>query len=194
MSTLTSREVLNPENKTDICPVFTIDNKQRAFGFTNITVAGNEYTLSFWAKSDTTGGISINGSSITITDVWTRHIITYTAERADLILNFETAGTYYIYHPQLENGNKATDWRPALEDTDDKISGIQIGGRNLIRQSANLSLDNYYFSGAFVTVYNGAGDLAVICGASASDDGAGNVTMRTSATVSYDGNGNVTIV
>ena len=76
----------------------------------------------------------------------------------------------------------------------DELHKIRIGARNLIRKSSNLIFDNYYFSGTFVAVYDGVGDIAVICGASASDDGVGNVTMRTSATASDDGNGNVTIV
>lgn len=76
----------------------------------------------------------------------------------------------------------------------EELNNLRVGARNLIRNSSNLIFDNYYFSGTFVAVYDGAGDIAVICGASAIEDGAGNVTLLGSAKASHDGNGNVTIV
>ena len=42
-------------------------------------------------------------------------------------------------HIKLERGVKATDWSPAPEDTNAAIADISIGGRNLIRNSKNLS-------------------------------------------------------
>ena len=79
----------------------------------------------------------------------------------------------------------------AVEDIEG--ANIRVGGRNLIRQSAKLTFENYYFSGDFITSYDGSGNLTVTCGASASHDDTGNVTIRTSATITDDGNGNVTV-
>lgn len=38
---------------------------------------------------------------------------------------------------KLEKGNKATDWSPAPEDVNEKIDDIQIGGRNILKNSKN---------------------------------------------------------
>lgn len=193
MSMIASRELVNPVNKTDSCPVFVIDRKQTVFAFNNVTVVGNEYTVSFWAKTDVDRVISVNGKAVTIGTNWVRHDFTYTATSTDLFFDFKTEGNYYIYQLQLELGNRATDWTPAPEDAEERIDNIKVGGRNLVRNSANLIFDKYYFSGVFHTSYDGVGNLTVTSGASASHDNDGNVTLRTSATAAHDGNGNVTI-
>lgn len=48
-------------------------------------------------------------------------------------------GETTIHWVKVEKGNKATDYTPAPEDTDQKIDGIQIGGRNLVK-----TRDPYY--------------------------------------------------
>lgn len=194
MSTITSMDVMSPLNKLDSCPAFVIEDRQKDFAFRNVTVIGNEYTLSFWVKTDTDNSIAVNNSRIETNSVWTHHVMTYVADSPNLMFIFNSAGVYYIYHLQLELGNRATDWRPAPEDADDRITNLRAGGRNLIRRSTDLSFNNYYFSGTFVAAYDGAGDIAVISGGSATADSDGNVTLRGSAKASHDGNGNVTIV
>lgn len=51
-------------------------------------------------------------------------------------------GDVFFYNLKLEKGNKATDWSPAPEDTDNAINNIQIGGRNLMRYSSPELLNN----------------------------------------------------
>ena len=41
---------------------------------------------------------------------------------------------------KLEYGNKATDWTPALEDTENAIDAITVGGRNLLRHTAKMPI------------------------------------------------------
>lgn len=125
MSTLSSQEVISPANKSEECPVFVIEDAREAFTFADVTAANGEYTVSFWIKSDAVGSISIHGSTINTGTNWLYKAVTYTATDVDLIFDFETAGTYYIYHLQLESGNKATDWAPAPEDTDDRFSDTE---------------------------------------------------------------------
>jgi glycerate kinase len=79
------------------------------------------------------------------------------------------------------------------ETVDDAVSGIGVGARNLIRNSANLIFDNYYFSGTLIATDNGAGKVIISCGASATHDGNSGVIIRTSAAVNNGDDGNVTI-
>lgn len=125
MSVLSSQEIISPANKSEECPVFVIEDAREAFTFANVTSVGEEYTISFWVKSDAAGSIIIHDSTVDTDDAWLRQVITYTANSSDLIFDFEAAGTYYIYHLQLELGNTATDWTPAPEDTDDKIADTE---------------------------------------------------------------------
>lgn len=51
---------------------------------------------------------------------------------------------------KLEFGNVATDWTPAIEDLNQQIEDIQIGGRNLSKNSANfktISPDIKFYTG-----------------------------------------------
>lgn len=51
--------------------------------------------------------------------------------------NNEVGKKWRIRKIKLEKGNKATDWSPAPEDVDEKIDDIQIGGRNILKNSKN---------------------------------------------------------
>ena len=58
--------------------------------------------------------------------------------RIDFTLsNAEVGKKWRIRNIKLEKGNKATDWSPAPEDVDEKIDDIQIGGRNILKNSKN---------------------------------------------------------
>lgn len=58
--------------------------------------------------------------------------------RIDFTLsNAEVGKKWRIRNIKLEKGNKATDWSPAPEDVDKKIDDIQIGGRNILKNSKN---------------------------------------------------------
>lgn len=74
---------------------------------------------------------------------------------------------------------------------EESMKDVEIGGRNLIRNSTNLIFDNYYFSGTLIATHDGAGNVTITCGASADHDGAGNVIMRTAATVTDNGAGGI---
>ena len=52
--------------------------------------------------------------------------------------NDAISGTAFIKKLKLEVGNKATDWSPAPEDVNNKIDGIQVGGRNILSNTENL--------------------------------------------------------
>jgi hypothetical protein len=83
--------------------------------------------------------------------------------------------------------------KPIEDAIADEVSKIEIGARNLIRNSKTLMFTDYYFSGPIIITYDGVGTVEVICGGSATILSDGNVNFRTSAIVSDDGSGNVVI-
>jgi hypothetical protein len=105
--------------------MFTIADAREMFTLTNVAIVGEEYTLSFWVKSAASGSIIIDGSTVTTSTTWERYVNTYTATNTDIVFDFDVAGTYYIYHLQLEVGNMATDWDVASEDIDDAIETVE---------------------------------------------------------------------
>lgn len=125
MSRVYSQSMTSPVNKTEECAVFEISDAKEAFTLANVSTSGEEYTLSFWVKSSASGNIVIAGTTVTTTTSWEEFVLTYTASGSNLILDFGTAGTYYIYHLQLEVGNMATDWTVAPEDIDMNIDSVR---------------------------------------------------------------------
>lgn len=83
---------------------------------------------------------------------WTKISITFTTNNLSgssfgvyPIYNTGTDTILYIYNCKLEKGNKPTDWSPAPEDIDadiqqvqDNLDNLEVGGRNLIPYSKNL--------------------------------------------------------
>ena len=59
-----------------------------------------------------------------------KYVFIYLSNESDIINNGNI---------KAEKGNKATDWTPAPEDVDETINNIEIGGRNLIHNSANFN-------------------------------------------------------
>lgn len=122
MNTLEAYSIESPSGKTEECAKFVIDDIENQFILSNIASVGQEYTFSFWIKSDTEGSVTVCDTTFPVTNEWSKHILTFVASEKDVSIWFDTTVTYFIYHPQLEIGNKATDWTPAPEDVDQSIS------------------------------------------------------------------------
>ena len=125
MNTVNSYFTTNPYDKTDECAQFIIDDLTKTFVFNDVMAIGQEYTFSFWVKADAEGTIIVKGETIAVSTGWKQHTVTFVAAAADLYLVFRTVGTYYLYHPQLEKGNKATDWVQAPEDDASVIDSLR---------------------------------------------------------------------
>lgn len=122
MNILESYDITSPAGKTEVCAKFVIDDVTTPFKLASITKADQQYTFSFWIKSDAAGSIYAGGKGFASTSTWTRYIHTFSATAVDFFMSFLTTGTYYIYHPQLEIGNMSTDYTQAPEDTEDSIN------------------------------------------------------------------------
>ena len=121
MNTLESYTTLSPSGKEDECAKFTITDTTSPFVLSEIMTVDQQYALSFWVKSETPGQLTVEDIAFNTTAEWKQHSAVFFANKKNLKLYFTTASTYYIYHPQLEIGNKVTDWAPAPEDTSDEI-------------------------------------------------------------------------
>ena len=131
MNILASAQIINPYNKTDECSQFTIDDISSPFALNGLTTIGQEYTFSLWIKADTDSSITLLGTTFKASETWQKHFITFTATSEDLSIFFDSVGAYYVYQPQLEMGNKVTDWTPAPEDTNESITSIDGEVKNI---------------------------------------------------------------
>lgn len=130
-NTVEACTALSPRNKNEECAKFAIKNIDQSYNLSGVTTVGEQYTFSFWVKSDAVGSLDIHENIIESTENWSRHAVTFTATETDLLLRFKVAGTYYIYHPMLEIGNKAGDWSPAPEDVDETVQKMSSDVRDI---------------------------------------------------------------
>ena len=121
MNSLVTTSMTCPDGGLSECLQFTIDDPSDPFVLAEIMAIGRQYTFSFWIMSVENSSFSAAGDTLATNNAWNKYAVTFTASGTDLLLNFDEAGTYYIYHPQLEIGNKVTDWAPAPEDQPEEM-------------------------------------------------------------------------
>jgi hypothetical protein len=113
-----------------------------------------------WLKSDADGSVSVGGDTFPATTEWKKHSVTFTATSEDVPIVFDIAGTYYIYHAQLEIGNKATDWTPAHEDVEADIAAGDNALRETIEErSTSILQDSENIIMSALETYTKTGDL-----------------------------------
>lgn len=151
MSKVESYSLVNPFGDNDECAKLTVDDLTYVFVFRGITNIGQQYTFSFWVKSDSDGILKIQGEEYTSSTEWVKHIITFDAETEDFTIEFGITGVYYMYHTQLEIGNKATDYNSSPDDVTAAIElnkeGIDLSvKKNEIISAINLSSEEIRIS------------------------------------------------
>lgn len=124
MNTLESALITSPTGTEEECALFKIDTVSNPFVFSNITTAGEQYTLTIWVKSTASKNLVAAGTTVAVTTEWKKHIVTFVADSANMLFQFQNTGNYYIYHAKLELGNISTDWTPAPEDSGDEFSSV----------------------------------------------------------------------
>jgi hypothetical protein len=122
MNTLATVSMTDPHGKVSECIQFTVDDVTDPFILRRIMTIGQPYTFSLWLMSDIDASMSVSGSTFNSNSAWSKHFVTFTPTSANLLLNFDVVGTYYLYHPQLEIGHKPTDWTPAPDDQAEEIN------------------------------------------------------------------------
>ena len=130
MNTLESYSTTSPYSKVEECAKFTIEDVGKLFTLTGVMMSGQKYTLSFWVKGDVESSMTVCGGVIPVTSEWVRYGVSFTAGGEDLVVAFDTVGTYYLFNTQLEIGNKATDWTPSPDDVDDAVNNAAQDASN----------------------------------------------------------------
>lgn len=98
----------------------TIDNLERG-----------DYVLTMYVQCDSIGNISIGEQSQDITTSWNK--VSYILSNVENVINIKfKKGVYYIYEAKLEKGNKATDWTPAPEDTEESVNNVRTKAQGII--------------------------------------------------------------
>ena len=141
MNALESALTTSPTGTEEECALFKIDTVSNPFVFSNITTVGEQYTLTIWVKSTASKNLVAAGTTVAVTTEWKKHIVTFVADSANMLFQFQNTGNYYIYHAKLELGNISTDWTPAPEDSGDEFSSVnqelQIIRESVSQQSIN---------------------------------------------------------
>lgn len=134
MNTLEQISIRSPADKNETCAKFIIDDVSFPFVFHDVTKAGQKYTLGFYVKSEAAGSLTIFDKVYNTTSEWQKIAITFDSTETNISIFFSTLGTYYLYHTQLEIGNKDTDFERAPEDIEEDIQSI-------LKKTAELIVD-----------------------------------------------------
>lgn len=127
-----------PTGKADVCTIFTIDTPDEPFVLQGVAEPDTQYTLSFYAKSDIPGSITVAGTTMDTDDDWKRYVVTFIADAEDVELEFDYTGTYYLYNTQLEIGCKDTDFALNPADTEIGLSDLTVVVNNHTTQFSIL--------------------------------------------------------
>lgn len=136
MNTLQSYQTTSPYDKTEECARFIIDDISKTFILSNIMEPNQEYTFSFWVRSESDGRLIIRNEAFSTSTEWHTYVITFTTTVKNFNIGFGTVGTYDIYHPQLEIGNKVSDYSPAPEDSDRTIEAVSTAINETVTQQS----------------------------------------------------------
>ena len=134
MNVLTACNILSPNEIEEECAHFTITDIEQPFVLNDIAKPDEQYTFSTWVKCDTSGEISISGNKFPVTAEWTKCVITFVSESVNVEIYFRETGEYYLYNSQLEVGEKDTDYSPAPEDLESRVTDAET----VIRVQAGL--------------------------------------------------------
>lgn len=125
MNSIKEVSLISPDNTSEICAEFFIDDETKAFIMYGALIDGRKYTFSCWAKALAAGSITTEGETFDILTEWKKIEISFTANSTMLQIKF-SPGTYHMYHPMLEVGTKASDWQPSEKDMEYRAAQIEL--------------------------------------------------------------------
>lgn len=141
MNTLGTAIMTDPHGKVSECIQFTIDDVTKPFVLNDVMTDERQYTFSLWLMTEEGASISVSGATFSSVDTWRKFFVTFTSNRANLAIEFNAPGVYYFYHPQLEIGNKPSDYTPAPEDAIDHADNTYLSkeeGGSRLSQAESL--------------------------------------------------------
>ena len=108
--------------------------------FIGLWIGGGSYSPYMWGSNVVTVGTRTYTGTFKLSDHaegQKNFVNVYSSTTGGVQGSTPISGTCTVNWIKLEKGNKATDWSPAPEDVDEKIDDIQIGGRNILKNSKN---------------------------------------------------------
>lgn len=108
--------------------------------FIGLWIGGGSYSPYMWGSNVVTAGTRTYTGTFKLSDHaegQKNFVNVYSSTTGGVQGSTPISGTCTVNWIKLEKGNKATDWSPAPEDVDEKIDDIQIGGRNILKNSKN---------------------------------------------------------
>lgn len=136
---------IDPNGETSVMSKITVSTA----GFLHLAdiPSTDYYTLRLWIKAGAGGNVTCYIGSTpyvwAVTTSWQRFTQTTTATQGGSCELYLPAGTYYIWHPMLERSTKASDWRPAPEDTENDIKSAADNALAEAKEYTNQILIDY---------------------------------------------------
>lgn len=155
MNVLTACNILSPNEIEEECAHFTITDTEQPFVLNEIAKPDEQYTFSAWVKGS--GEISISGNKFPVTEEWTRCVITFISDSTDVEIYFRETGDYYFYNSQLEVGEKDTDYSPAPEDLENRVTDAET----VIRVHAGLIEQKVSVNGVISAINQSAEEIRI---------------------------------
>lgn len=104
-------------------------------------VEGGEYTVTMYYKSNAsrTATMTLGDTSETLNfePTWNRLQKVYDLKASDYIDIELPQGTYYLWHTQIEKGNKATDWSKSPKDFE---NDIEVLSKEIVNTKASIEI------------------------------------------------------
>lgn len=141
VNTIENEIIRSPDDVEEECIKFTIDDTEEPFALNEILVLSQIYTFSAWIKADVATTLSVGGKSIEAGTEWERKSVTFTSDSDELEIYFAAAGIYYMWHPQLEIGVKATDYRINPDDLEEALYNVSL---KLTKDGITSIVGTYY--------------------------------------------------
>lgn len=132
-----SGEKCNGQKVMTVTPtVAWMSGSTNSFSQTMSTITNQQVTVSVWAKASKSGAKfhsepfgGYGAFNTSLTNTWKRYsYVAQTNTNGTIFFMAVDVGTqYWISMPQVEIGNKVTDWSPAPEDTQGQIDKVNNG-------------------------------------------------------------------
>lgn len=155
MNVLESVTIRSPNEIEEECAHFTITDTEQPFVLNEIAKQDEKYTFSAWVKGS--GEISIARNKFPVTEEWTRCVITFISDSTDVEIYFRETGDYYFYNSQLEIGEKDTDWSPAPEDLENRVTDAET----VIKVQAGLIEQKVSVNGVISAINQSAEEIKI---------------------------------
>lgn len=124
MSSIQSCNIRSPNGIEEVCCQIIVTDTSSPLYLQDVMLEDGFYTFSFYVYANILSFMNVAGTKIRVTQNWQYNSLRLIRQDDSLEIYFELPGTYYLYHPILEKGNKPTQWTPSPLDVDESLNTI----------------------------------------------------------------------